>query len=168
MKFSPLVIPVLVLAACAGPGPVADENAGAELPDVAEVENATGVPLTPAPADGGRPVGGGRPTASAGGGPAAKIPAFLHGRWGMTPADCAARANAQGLLVVDANELRFYESRAVPVGDIGGSPDSFTGDFTFTGEGQTWTSYETLQLQGKRLVRTTSSPMASYTYAKCS
>jgi hypothetical protein len=87
----------------------------------------------------------------------------------MTPADCTStRGDAKGLLVIDDKALRFYESRAVPVGDIGGTPDSFTGDFTFTGEGQTWTSYETLQIQGRRLVRTTSSPMASYTYAKCS
>ena len=167
MKSRSCVLAVLALAACSGPDPVADDDAGAGLPDVAEVENASGVPLTPSPADGGRPAQGGRPAVA----PGSKIaiPAFLHGRWGMTPADCTStRGDAKGLLVIDGDALRFYESRAVPVGDIGGTPDSFTGDFTFTGEGQTWTSYETLQLQGRRLVRTTSSPMASYTYAKCS
>jgi hypothetical protein len=159
----------LVLTGCGDTGPVAQENAGAGLPDVAEVENATGVPLTPPPSDGGRPVGGGRPAASAAPGVAGTIPAFLHGRWGMTPADCTSTSgDAKGLLVIDGRALRFHESRAVPVGEIGGTPDSFTGDFTFTGKGETWTSYETLQIQDRRLVRTTSSPMASYTYAKCS
>ena len=87
----------------------------------------------------------------------------------MTPEDCTSqRGDAKGLLIITANDLKFYESRAVPVGNIGGSKDSFTGDFRFTGEGQTWTSFETLQLQRTRLVRTTSSPMASFTYAKCS
>jgi hypothetical protein len=169
MKFRLLGFSLMSLAACSGPDPVADGNAGAGLPDVPEVANATGVSLTSTPADGGRPVQGGRPAVAPAPGAPIAIPAFLHGRWGMTPADCTStRGDAKGLLVIDDKALRFYESRAVPVGDIGGTPDSFTGDFTFTGEGQTWTSYETLQIQGRRLVRTTSSPMASYTYAKCS
>ena len=70
--------------------------------------------------------------------------------------------------MINAKELRFYESRAVPVGNIGGTEDSFTADFAFTDEGQSWTGFETLEIQDRRLVRTTSSPMASYTYAKCS
>jgi hypothetical protein len=86
----------------------------------------------------------------------------------MTPADCSGQGEAKGLLVITAEELRFHQSRAVPVGDTGGTEDSFTGDFTFTGPDRTWTGFETLQIQGRRLVRTTSSPMASYTYAKCS
>src|SRR6188472_2988303 len=46
---------------------------------------------------------------------AAPIPAALQGRWGLTPADCtSALGDAKGLLVINANELRFYESRAVP------------------------------------------------------
>lgn len=70
--------------------------------------------------------------------------------------------------MISARELLFNESRAVPAGNFNGSDNSFSADFTFTGDGRTWTTFQTLQLQDKRLVRTTSSPMASYTYAKCS
>jgi hypothetical protein len=163
------LMPLIALAACSGPDPVADGNAGAGLPSATDVENVTGVRSTPLPSDGGPPPGGGKQSGSSLPEAGATIPAFLHGRWGMTPADCTStRGDAKGLLTISANELRFYESRAVPVGNVGGSDDSFTADFAFTGEGQSWTGFETLQIQNKRLVRTTSSPMASYTYAKCS
>ena len=37
-----------------------------------------------------------------------KIPASLHGRWGMTPADCSStRGDAKGLLIVSADGLKF-------------------------------------------------------------
>src|SRR5215218_6684586 len=46
---------------------------------------------------------------------ASTIPASLHGRWGLTPADCTStRGDAKGLLVISADGLKFYESRAVP------------------------------------------------------
>jgi hypothetical protein len=170
MKFGPIGALFVLLSACRDSGPVAeDPNAGAGLPDVAEVENLTGVPTSPSPADGGPPVGGGSNMGSSLPQAGASIPAFLHGRWGMSPADCTSTRNdAKGLLIITAKELRFYESGAVPVGNIGGTEDSFTADFAFRGEGQSWTGFETLQIQDRRLVRTTSSPMASYTYAKCS
>ncbi len=170
MRKSALVAAAILLAGCSGPDPVADDpNAGAGLPEVSEVDNLTGVPTTPNPSDGGPPVGGGKQSGSSLPQAGATIPSFLHGRWGMSPADCTStRGDAKGLLVISAKELRFYESRAVPVGNIGGTEDSFTADFAFTGEGQSWTGFETLEIQGRRLVRTTSSPMASYTYAKCS
>lgn len=159
-----------MLAGCGGSDPIADDpNAGAGLPDIAEVENVSGVRRTPLPSDGGPPLGGGKQTGTTLPEPGATIPAFLHGRWGMTPGDCTSnRGDAKGLLVIGPRELRFYESRAVPVGNVGGSDDSFTADFAFTGEGQSWTGFETLEIQDRRLVRTTSNPMASYTYAKCS
>jgi hypothetical protein len=47
------------------------------------------------------------------------------------------------------------------------SPDSASGDFAFTGEGMTWKKYEALELQDNKLVRTESSPMTSFTYARC-
>lgn len=158
------------LTGCGGSDPVTDDpNAGAGLPNIAEVENITGVPSTPLPSDGGPPAGGGKQSGTTMPQAGATIPAFLHGRWGMTPADCTStRGDAKGLLIVSATGLQFYESRAVPVGNVGGSEDSFTADFAFTGEGQSWTGFETLEIQDRRLVRTTSRPMASYTYAKCS
>jgi hypothetical protein len=96
------------------------------------------------------------------------IPAFLHGRWGLTPGDCTStRGDAKGLLVVSADQLKFYESVGKPTGALEISPDSASGDFAFTGEGMTWKKYQVLELQNGKLVRTESSPMASFTYARC-
>ncbi len=96
------------------------------------------------------------------------IPPALHGRWGLTPADCTSkRGDAKGLLVVSAEELRFYELRAVPAATAEADSDSINGNFSFTGEGQTWTKFETLESKNNTLVRTESNPAASYTYAKC-
>jgi hypothetical protein len=158
----------IALAACGGNGgPVAEdaENVTA-LPSVDNVAGGRdGVPS----ADGAPPQNSaGAPTASTPTGPAAAIPAALHGRWGMTPGDCTStRGDAKGLLVVSADGLRFYESRAVPAANAEASADSFSADFAFTGEDQTWTKYQALTLDADRLVRTESSPMASFTYARC-
>ncbi len=100
---------------------------------------------------------------------ASTIPASLHGRWGLTPGDCTStRGDAKGLLIVSAQSLKFYESLAKPAGPLKTSPDSASGDFTFTGEGMTWKKFEALELQDNKLVRTESDPMASFTYARCS
>lgn len=100
--------------------------------------------------------------------PAAAIPAALHGKWGLTPADCTStRGDTKGLLVVSRDGLAFYESRAVPARNINVSSDSISADFAFTGEGQSWTRFETLQIKKDLLVRTESRPMASFTYARC-
>ena len=71
------------------------------------------------------------------------------------------------MLVITGDQLRFYESRAVPAADVQASDTSISGDFTFTGEGQTWTRFESLQLQKQDLVRTETKPAASFIYAKC-
>jgi hypothetical protein len=98
----------------------------------------------------------------------AAIPAALQGRWGLTPADCtSALGDAKGLLVINASELRFYESRAVPAADVDGDADSINGNFTFTGEGRTWTKYEALKVDSGVLTRTETKPTASFSYAKC-
>ena len=99
---------------------------------------------------------------------AAKISARLQGRWGLSPNDCiSTRGDAKGLLIVGPSDLKFYESRAVPAPDVQIGPDSISGNFAFTGEGQTWTKFQALELQGQQLVRTESNPMASFTYARC-
>ena len=98
----------------------------------------------------------------------AAIPAALQGRWGLSPQDCtAALAAAKGLLVVNPNELRFYESRAVPSADVQMSKTSINGTFHFTGEGQAWDKFEALQRRRDKLTRTETNPAASYTYVKC-
>ena len=99
---------------------------------------------------------------------ASKIPASLHGRWGLTPEDCTStRGDAKGLLIVSGDGLKFYESLGKPAGTLKTSADSASGDFAFTGEGMSWKKYEAQQLQENKLVRTESSPMASFTYARC-
>ena len=69
--------------------------------------------------------------------------------------------------MVTAAGLNFYESRAVPSPGASADSDSITGNFAFTGEGQSWTKFETFERQKDRLVRTESNPAASYSYAKC-
>ena len=151
---------VLTVVACSGNDPIDDKGARntAGLPDInAIAPSANGEPhvdtqpATPLPP------------------PEAVIPAALQGRWGLTPADCMpGRSDAKGLILVTSGELRFYQSRAVPAGDITSDADSMSGKFAFTGEGQNWTKYEALKVDKGRLTRTETNPSASLTYAKCS
>jgi len=154
-----LLLACAALAACSKRDPVDDKATKntAGLPTINEpAPDATGAP--PANATAAQPL----PP------PAAAIPAALHGRWGLAPADCfSTRGDTKGLLVVGPDGVKFYESRAVPAADAQTGDDSISGDFRFTGEGQTWTKFESLELQGKELVRTESNPMASFTYARC-
>jgi len=154
-----------LVAACGGPDPVGQsaENTTALPADLGEP-----APTIPAP-DGSAPENATAAAAPLTTDGSIRIPAMFHGRWGITPADCTStRGDAKGLLVIDGSRMRFYESTAVPVGNTNSSDDSFSADYRFTGEGQTWQRFESLELQDKKLVRTTSRPMASYTYAKCS
>ena len=149
---------MLAIVACGGSDPVAKEaNNTAGLPEINDaVPNATGAPPEKAP-----PATGAPQAASA-------IPAALQGRWGLSPGDCTStRGDAKGLLVIGPDDLQFYESRAVPASDTQHSADSISGNFAFTGEGQSWTKFEALVVKGQELVRTESNPMASFTYARC-
>jgi hypothetical protein len=152
---------VTAIAACSKSDPVAKgANAVTALPMPA---NQT----APSPA-GAPPENDSAPAASAAPTSASSIPAALQGRWGLTPADCTSPlANAKGLLVINAAELRFYESRAVPLGDVHADDGSLNGHFHFTGEGRGWDKYEALKRNGDKLTRTETNPAASYTYAKC-
>jgi len=159
----------LALAGCGGSDPVADNlNQSANVVAVVNSANAiaraaTDASQSAAERDNPRPPD---PTVAAGRG---GIPQMLQGRWGLTPQDCTStRGDAKGLLTITGEELRFYESRAVPTAKVQTGGTSMSGDFAFTGEGQRWTRYETLQLEDGKLVRTESDPMASYTYARCS
>ena len=148
-----------MVAACSRPDPVADDVANADsLPTLNEVEaSPTGAPPVNAEATDGE-----APT------PASGIPSALQGRWGLTPADCTStKGDAKGLLIVDTGSLKFYESRAVPSPGIQTSPDSVAGNFAFTGEGQEWTKYETLERKDHKLVRTERDPVATFTYVRC-
>lgn len=154
---------IMSMVACSGRDPVADEADNAAT--TAAQENAV-VPevneVAPANEDNTSTEEPGQALTST------TIPAAMHGRWGLTPGDCTStRGDAKGLLVVSADQLKFYESVARPEGELDISSDSASGDFVFTGEGMTWKKYEALELQSGKLVRTESSPMASFTYARC-
>ena len=165
--FSLLLAPcaALLLAGCGGSDSVADdaEKSGSLPPPPGD--NATDPSgAAPPPNSATNPAPASGPQAAA----ATTIPAALHGRWGLAPGDCTStRGDAKGLLTISAGELRFYESRAVPVGNVDASANSISGDFIFTGEGMEWRKYQALELQEDGLVRTESQPMASFTYARC-
>ena len=159
---APLIVPVAMLAvvACGGRDPVDDKAKNtAGLPAINDaVPDASGTPpentqaaATQTPAK-----------------PSKLIPAALQGRWGLSPNDCTStKGDAKGLLIIGPDSLKFYESRAVPGENGQTSADSISSGFHFTGEGQTWTKFEVLELQKQGLVRTESNPMASFTYARC-
>jgi hypothetical protein len=159
MKIVPVVFAIAALAACNRPDPVAENANNVEaLPTVNEpAPNPSGAPpANAAEAQGSVPATAGR------------IPVAVQGRWGLTPGDCTStRGDAKGLLVVSADRLQFYESRAVPSPGIQVDADSVSGNFAFTGEGQEWTKYQTLERQGDKLVRTERDPLAKFTYVQC-
>ena len=98
------------------------------------------------------------------------IPAAFHGRWGMVPADCTStRGDAKGLIDVDDDGIKFYESRGTLTKVTLNAPENFTGVFAFTGEGQTWTNSQNLKLTGSSntLIRSETDVSQSYTYQRC-
>lgn len=154
------------LGACSASGPVAKEARNSAAPAT------TNKPAPSANASGGPPsnqVVAQDVSAPASDQVAPKIPASLQGRWGLSPMDCTStRGDAKGLLVIGPQDLRFYESRAVPTGDVQADANSAAGTFNFVGEGQSWAKYQSLQVRETLLIRTESNPTASFTYAKCS
>jgi hypothetical protein len=154
---------IMSMGACSGTEPVADEANNAGTVDISVLPPDESATTTANELDNGI---GEQSTAPPT--PAGKIPAALHGRWGMTPGDCSStRGDAKGLLTINADSLKFYESVARPAGRLATSADSASGDFVFTGEGMTWKKYQALEMQNNKLVRTESDPMMSFTYARC-
>lgn len=87
---------------------------------------------------------------------ASTIPAGLQGRWGLVAADCTStRGDAKGLIEVSGTQIRFYESRATLTNVAGQDETRIVGDFSFTGEGQTWERRMVLDGQdgGRTLIR---------------
>ncbi len=85
------------------------------------------------------------------------IPTQLQGNWGLTALDCQGGAAAKGLMVVGDTTIAFYESRAT-LGEVKERDASrIRATFSFTGEGQTWTSDMILDGQdnGETLIRRT-------------
>ncbi len=83
------------------------------------------------------------------------IPVALRGRWGLVAADCTStRGDAKGLLTISPTTLKFYES----LGTLGKirtrTASTLRADFSFSGEGMTWTRDEALSVAGNKLTRT--------------
>ena len=98
--------------------------------------------------------------------PTVAIPAQYRGRWGMTPADCdASRSDNKGLLRIDAQTLRFYESVASLQEQRPAIATSFAGVYSFEGEGQTWERVVTLTRTGDTLKRAQTD--GTFTYQRC-
>jgi hypothetical protein len=157
-----LFLATLSLTACGGGGPVADKSENTS--SLAAPLAANGSDPTGAPPPANAPP---RPTASTSG-EAPAIPGALHGRWGLVPEDCIPeQGDNLGVLEISGGELRFHESIGRPLGNARSAADSYSADFAFDGQGQRWTKFQTLRLQDGKLVRTESTPMASYTYVRC-
>ncbi len=149
---APLALVLLTLVGCDKSGPVDDTAPQAP----AATENVA------------TPVAGGPPSQDVAPQDDGLVPVALRGRWGLTPADCeAGRSDAKGLLTISADDLKFYESKAVPATSIEKDSTGISGNWDFSGEGQHWSKYVSLKLNGTTLTRTERAPMASYEYAKC-
>jgi hypothetical protein len=150
------ILLVGTIAACSKQDPV-DNGANALGPATVTTDSA------------GKAAGGPPPAIETG--QAGQIPAAIQGRWGLTPADCTAdniaKGNAKGLLTVGPDSIKFYESRAEPATSIEANDQGISGEWNFAGEGERWTEYVSLKLQGDGLVRTERNPPTTYTYARC-
>jgi hypothetical protein len=98
------------------------------------------------------------------------IPAAFHGRWGMAPADCTStRGDAKGLITIDGDSIKFFESRGKLTKVTLNAPENFTGTFAFTGEGQSWANSQNLKLtnSSNTLIRSETDVAQSYSYKRC-
>ena len=94
------------------------------------------------------------------------IPAALHGRWGMVPADCTStRGDAKGLIDIGGQTIKFYEAVATLKEQRPAIATSFSGLFSFTGEGQNWEKVMTFTRTGDRLRR--AEETGTFTYTRC-
>lgn len=161
-------LPLILLAACQAGPPSTNDAATEQQQADAPIRNIEDVPVDETAAAAAGEGDGAPPVAAAKAEPAstAAIPVAFHGRWGMVPADCTStRGDAKGLLVIDADKLSFYESRARPRRITASAPNRVQGDFAFSGEGQEWTANVTLTRQGDTLIREEDGPR--FTYKRC-
>lgn len=153
----------ILLTACGGRDPVADGAADAS--GFPEQETAPPDEITgQGDAEAGSSATPSAPVAQA----SVPIPQRLRGRWSHDPAGCDANAPSAGsLMVVTGQGLRFEGSTATPAADIQTSPDSISGEFSFSDGTKSWTRFQSLELRDSQLVRTQGGPIESYTYIRC-
>jgi hypothetical protein len=98
--------------------------------------------------------------------PGAIIPAQYQGRWGMVAADCTStRGDAKGLITIGDTSIKFYESTATLEEQRPAKATSFSGQFAFRGEGQSWEKVMTFTRTGDTLER--ADPEGRFTYKRC-
>ena len=161
MKRISFVLPALaLLAACDNGTQGADITTEEAAANGNLAENSSVAPVPSPPVDAGTPA----PT---------DIPAAMHGRWGLVPADCdPARDDAKGLLTIGAGKLEFYESVGTLDTIMEAEPTRIRAAFEFEGEGMTWDREVVLDVQdgGKTLIRREYGEDAApgpFRYAKC-
>ncbi|KQT32635.1 hypothetical protein ASG29_12890 [Sphingomonas sp. Leaf412] len=157
----------LILAACSGAGSdygnvaVPEREAEAQ----AAIDRAVAQNGTATTARSGVPVG--TPTENAARDRA--LPKDFQGYWGITPDDCElANTAATGRINIDADRIRFWESRATVVDVVSRSTYAVTVDLRFSGEGQTWQKRTEWKLEGgsTAMVRTDAGA-APIRYQRC-
>lgn len=94
------------------------------------------------------------------------IPAQYRGRWGMNANDCTpGRSDAKGLMTIRANSIKFYESVASLQEQRPAIATSFSGVYSFMGEGQQWERVITLTRTGNMLKRAQAD--GTFNYTRC-
>lgn len=101
------------------------------------------------------------------------FPTDFQGRWGLVANDCTStRGDNKGLLTVEGDRLRFYESVGTVTTLTIATPTQVTAELKFEGEGQSWrrTTQYSVSNDGKTLTRTETDPDEPSTplrYQKC-
>ena len=100
--------------------------------------------------------------------PKTAIPSVLHGRWGLTRADCTSeRGESTGLITISASNISFYESVARPAEIHKATPSSIHAEFAFVGEGERWTKPMMWSVAGNKLTRVDSEEGLRLVYTRC-
>lgn len=161
VRYANFALPFLLALATAGCQQPADGNVA--IDNVAELNEFTTLPADDAADDSAAGI---ETLANAAAPAATRIPAQYRGRWGMVAADCTStRGDAKGLIDIGDTSIKYYESRATLKEQRPAIATSFSGLFSFTGEGQTWEKVVTLTRTGDTLKR--ADDEGSYDYKRC-
>ncbi|UKK83218.1 hypothetical protein L7H23_11650 [Sphingopyxis sp. BSN-002] len=139
---------LLLLAACSGGDDKAppDDATATGSPDKADPAASDGVVDADLPAEAKKtPAAPEAERAVDGDG----IPEAIRGRWALKAADCTAKRGTDlTALVIDATNLRFYESHGELVRVRSSGATQVLADYKFSGEGQDWDQRVQLELAG--------------------
>lgn len=164
---------LLPLAACKPAAEPAPNNeamtANAEAPAPAPMPE----PAAPADNAAAMPADEGNAATPAAAPKPTNIPEQFRGRWGLTANDCKPEfaSAAKGLLTIDDNRLKFYESRGTLDRIDAWTPTNrFTANYGFSGEGQNWErviTFERLPGKLRRIEQGGDEGPVDLTYSAC-